>query len=228
MGLERWRLDTTPHLLRRWLLEAKSWFFRKRTDSKGPKKFFPSCWLPVRQRRSGPVRHLGGGAKNGAIEPARQPRFRPFPPTVTPVGTMKGAGQARLVWLNSRRGRSSPQKAHSFLIRCKYKSSRRRCRRSEAVAIIWAEGNAPRDDLILGGDMAPGVIERTRSISRQIEHHRRPELLLIDWACFGLCRWKCGGYRRNSYVAGRSAIRRKWREWERHCRLFRINYLGAA
>ena len=56
----------------------------------------------------------------------------------------------------------------------------------EAVAVIWAEGNAPKDGAILGRDMAPRVVERAGPKSHEAEHRRRRELRLIDGACFGI------------------------------------------
>ena len=56
----------------------------------------------------------------------------------------------------------------------------------EAVAVIWAEGNAPKDGAILGRDVAPRVVERAGPKSHEPEHRRRRELRLIDGACFGL------------------------------------------
>ena len=56
----------------------------------------------------------------------------------------------------------------------------------EAVTIILAEGNAPRDGLIFGCGMALRVVERAGSKSHEPEHRRGRELRLIDGACFGL------------------------------------------
>ena len=54
------------------------------------------------------------------------------------------------------------------------------------MAVIWAVGNAPKDGAILGRDVAPRVVEKAGSKSREPEHRRRRELPLIDRACFEL------------------------------------------
>ena len=56
----------------------------------------------------------------------------------------------------------------------------------EAVAAIWEEGNAPKNGVILGCDMAPRVVEQARSISRWPGHRRRQEFPLMYAACFDL------------------------------------------
>ena len=54
------------------------------------------------------------------------------------------------------------------------------------MAVIWAVGNAPKDDAILGCERAPRVIERAKLTFYEPEHRMRLELPVLCEASFKL------------------------------------------